>query len=130
MSLNHTSRPKLRGTQLSKIFKRKCEGEGKKSNPSHIKLCTCRRIIEHFYSHLRRVNILRALHEFCTLCLAVLSPVQDIIVEPVAFLRKLVVTGCSQVRLGENNIRQSGDRAGRRWHRLANMSMKSEAGSR
>lgn len=50
--------------------------------------------------------------------------------EPLAILRKLVVTGCSQVRLGENNSPQSGDRAGRRRHRLANASMKAAAGSR
>lgn len=94
--------------------------EGKKSNPSHVKLCTGRGIIGHFYSHLHGVNALRALHEFCTPCLAAnletqaaLSPLQNIIVEPVAFLRKLV-TGCSQVRLGKKNSPQSGDRAGRR----------------
>lgn len=137
MSINHTSRPKLRGTHLPKIFKKLCEKAGKKSNPSHVKLCTDRRITGHFYSHLRRVNALRVLHEFCTPSLAAklepqaaLCPLQDIIVEPVAFRRKLLVTGCSQVRLGKNNSPQSGDRAGRRWHRLANVSMKAAARSR
>ena len=122
MSINYTSRSEFTGTQLSKSFKKKCQREGKKSNPPYVKLCTGRGTTGCFYSCLHGGNALRALHESCIPCpaakiepQAALFPSHDIAVEPTAFLRKLVMTGSWQGRLGGNNGPQSGGRA--RWRR-------------